>query len=46
MNVTCWNCCGTMAKDFAGLIRDLRYEYSASMIALLETHDFERAGPL
>lgn len=38
MNLRCWNCQGTIAKGFAGLIKDLRREYYCSLIALLETH--------
>lgn len=38
MNIMCWNCRGTAAKGFAGLIRDLKQAYSAAMIILLETH--------
>lgn len=38
MNLICWNCRGTASKGFAGLIRDMKRDYSSSFIALLETH--------
>lgn len=38
MNFMAWNCRGTAAKGFSGLLKDLRREYSASMMFLLETH--------
>lgn len=38
MNILCWNCRGTAAKGFARLIKDIKQEYAASMIVLLETH--------
>lgn len=38
MNCLSWNCRGTAAKGFSGLIKDLRKEYSASLMFLLETH--------
>lgn len=38
MNFIVWNCRGTAAIGFAGLVKDLRRNYSSSMIALLETH--------
>lgn len=38
MNVLCWNCRGTASKGFAGLIKDLRREFSFSLMMLVETH--------
>lgn len=38
MNLICWNCRGTASKGFVGLVKDMKREYSASFIALLETH--------
>lgn len=38
MKLICWNCRGTASKGFAGLIKDMKRDYSASFIALLETH--------
>lgn len=38
MNIICWNCRGTTSKGFVGLTKDMKHEYSASFIALLETH--------
>lgn len=38
MNCLSWNCLGTAAKGFPGLVKDLRKEYSASLIFLLKTH--------
>lgn len=42
MNFMAWNCRGTAAKGFSGLLKDLRREYSASLMFLLETHS---SGP-
>lgn len=42
MNFMAWNCRGTAAKGFLGLLKDLRREYSASLMFLLETHS---SGP-
>lgn len=38
MNLICWNCFGTASKGFPGLIKDMKTEYSASFVVLLETH--------
>lgn len=38
MNLIYWNCCGAASKGFAGLVKDITRDYSASLIALLETH--------
>lgn len=38
MNFLSWNCRGTGAKGFTSLVKDLRKEYNASLIFLLETH--------
>lgn len=38
MNVICWNCRGTASKGFAGLIKDIRSEFSCSLMFLVETH--------
>lgn len=38
MNFICWNCWGTTSKGFAGLVKNMKREYSTSIIALLETH--------
>lgn len=38
MNLIVWNCRGTASKGFAGLIKDMKRDYSTSFIALLETH--------
>lgn len=42
MNFMAWNCRGTTAKGFSGLLKDLRREYSASLMFLLQTHS---SGP-
>lgn len=39
MNAISWNCRGTASKGFVGLIKDLRREFCASMIILMETHN-------
>lgn len=38
MNFLAWNCRGTTAKGFSSLIKDIRREYHASLVFLLETH--------
>ncbi|RYR69509.1 hypothetical protein Ahy_A03g016065 [Arachis hypogaea] len=38
MNIICWNCRGAGGKGFPTLIRDLRRNYEAHLIILLETH--------
>lgn len=38
MNFISWNCRGTASKWFTSLVKDLRREYNASLIFLLETH--------
>ncbi|RYQ93893.1 hypothetical protein Ahy_B09g100109 [Arachis hypogaea] len=38
MNIICWNCRGAGGKSFHSLIRDMRKEYDAHFIILLETH--------
>lgn len=38
MNFISWNCRGVLAKGFTGLVKDIRREYEASLIFLLETH--------
>lgn len=38
MNLLCCNCKGTTAKGFVGPIRDLKNEFSFSMLMLFETH--------
>lgn len=38
MNFLTWNCRGTASKGFTSLIKELRREYKASLIFLLETH--------
>ena len=37
MNIVCWNCRGTKAKGFRGLVKDLVNSHSVSMLILLET---------
>ncbi|XP_025608011.1 uncharacterized protein [Arachis hypogaea] len=38
MNIISWNCRGVGSKAFPSIIRDLRKEYEASFLFLLETH--------
>lgn len=38
MNLIVWNCRGTALKGFADLVKYMKREYNASLIALLETH--------
>ncbi|RYR03235.1 hypothetical protein Ahy_B06g082091 [Arachis hypogaea] len=38
MNIISWNCRGAGGKTFPNLIRDIRREYNANFIILLETH--------
>lgn len=38
MNFISWNCRGIGAKGFITLVKDLRREYGASLIFLMETH--------
>ncbi|KAL1330769.1 uncharacterized protein LOC107627531 [Arachis ipaensis] len=38
MNIISWNCRGAGGKTFPTLIRDIRREYNANFIILLETH--------
>lgn len=38
MNVMSWNCRGIGAKGFTCLVKDIRRNYEASLIFLLETH--------
>lgn len=38
MNFVTWNCRGALAKGFTGLVKDIRKEYDATLIFLLETH--------
>lgn len=38
MNIVCWNCRGTASRGFAGLMKDIKREFSCSLIILVETH--------
>ncbi|KAF7823171.1 putative ribonuclease H protein At1g65750 family [Senna tora] len=38
MNCVVWNCRGTGAKSFPGVVRDLKRNFQVDFLALLETH--------
>lgn len=44
MNFLTWNCRGTAARGFVPLIKDIKREYDASLMFLLETHSTEKAA--
>lgn len=38
MNIFCWNCRGTASRRFVRLLKDIKRDYSCSMMILVETH--------
>lgn len=42
MNIIAWNCRGSACKGFAGLINDIKRDFSCAMMILVETHTSEK----